>query len=95
LRPPVNGRLAFFRFSRPSIQIRGQLSCGGSSVVELCCFSRHHFEDLLHDQRLQLERTLDEVDAACEWMLVLGRNITEDKVDTLTLLIVQHVRVTL
>jgi CRP/FNR family transcriptional regulator len=55
--------------------------------VVLCCFQRRPFEDLiLHTpnvaQRL-LEMTLDELDAAREWMLLLGRKTAREKIASL------------
>lgn len=54
------------------------------SDVTLCCFRRKPFEKLLLDtphvsQRL-LEMTLDELDAAREWMLILGRKTAREKI---------------
>ena len=54
------------------------------SDVTLCCFRRKPFEELLVDtphvsQRL-LEMTLDELDAAREWMLILGRKTAREKI---------------
>lgn len=55
--------------------------------VMLCCFRRKPFERLIEDtphvgQRL-LEMTLDELDAAREWMLVLGRKTAREKIASL------------
>jgi CRP/FNR family transcriptional regulator len=52
--------------------------------LQLCCFRRQPFQDLLVDtphvaQRL-LEMTLDELDAAREWMLLLGRKTAREKI---------------
>ncbi|MEC9346604.1 MAG: helix-turn-helix domain-containing protein [Pseudomonadota bacterium] len=52
--------------------------------VELCLFPRTPFESLLRakpdmEQRL-LEETLDELDSAREWMLLLGRKTAQEKV---------------
>src|SRR5215510_13423647 len=56
--------------------------------VELCCFSRRYFEQLLVEQpdlkQLYLERTLDQVDAAREWMLSLGCKTASEKVSPFT-----------
>jgi CRP/FNR family transcriptional regulator len=65
-----------------------------ATSVELCCLERPYFEELLQQapemkQRL-LERTLNEVDAAREWMLVLGRKTAEEKVASLILLMAQR-----
>jgi len=54
------------------------------SEVRLCIFSRSRFESLLHDtpaleQRL-LEMTLDELDSAREWMVLLGRKTAKEKI---------------
>lgn len=57
----------------------------------LCCFRRKPFERLIEQtphlgQRL-LEMTLDELDAAREWMLVLGRKTAREKIASLLYLI--------
>lgn len=62
--------------------------------VVLCCFRRKPFETLVHDtphiaQRL-LEMTLDELDAAREWMLVLGRKTAREKVASLLAIIARR-----
>lgn len=57
----------------------------------LCCFRRRPFEKLIEQtphvgQRL-LEMTLDELDAAREWMLVLGRKTAREKIASLLYMI--------
>nr|WP_244900039.1 Crp/Fnr family transcriptional regulator [Roseovarius aestuarii] len=57
------------------------------SDLVMCCFRKKQFEDLVHStphiaQRL-LEMTLDELDAAREWMLVLGRKNAREKIASL------------
>lgn len=57
----------------------------------LCCFRRKPFEKLIEQtphvgQRL-LEMTLDELDAAREWMLVLGRKTAREKIASLLYMI--------
>ena len=52
--------------------------------VLLCCFRRKPFEEIMQrtphiGQRL-LEMTLDELDAAREWMLLLGRKTAREKI---------------
>lgn len=52
--------------------------------VTLCCFRRKPFQKVIADtphisQRL-LEMTLDELDAAREWMLILGRKTAREKI---------------
>ncbi len=57
------------------------------SDVTMCCFRRKPFEDLLGttpaiSERL-LEMTMDELDAAREWMLILGRKTAREKIASL------------
>lgn len=59
--------------------------------VTLCCFRRKPFERMLNDtphlsQRL-MEMALDELDAARDWMLLLGRKTAREKIASLLLLI--------
>src|SRR5581483_11811089 len=65
-----------------------------ATAVELCCFNRRQLEELMHEQaslkQLFLERTLDEVDAVREWMLLLGRKSAGEKVAALILHIAQR-----
>ncbi|WBU61409.1 transcriptional regulator FnrL [Paracoccus albus] len=54
------------------------------SDLQLCCFRRQPFEQMMRDNpripsRL-LEMTLDELDAAREWLLVLGRKSAREKI---------------
>ena len=54
--------------------------------VTLCCFARRPFEKLVDEtphvaQRL-MELALDELDAARDWMLLLGRKTAREKVAT-------------
>ncbi|MEY3003057.1 MAG: hypothetical protein RLZZ491_233 [Pseudomonadota bacterium] len=52
--------------------------------VQLCCFRRVPFQDMLvntpHVSQRLLEMTLDELDAAREWMLLLGRKTAREKI---------------
>ena len=54
------------------------------SDVTLCSFRRKPFEELLvetpHISQRLLEMTLDELDAAREWMLILGRKTAREKI---------------
>ena len=64
------------------------------SDLTLCCFRRKPFEKLLHStphisQRL-LEMTLDELDAAREWMLVLGRKTAREKIASLLAIVARR-----
>jgi len=62
--------------------------------VTLCCFRKRPFEALMIrtpsiGQRL-LEMTLDELDAAREWMLLLGRKTAREKIATLLAIIIRR-----
>src|SRR6185295_10185555 len=62
--------------------------------VQLCCYARGYFENFLQERaelkQALLERTLDSVDAARDWMLLLGRKNAREKVAALLLLILQR-----
>ncbi len=65
-----------------------------NSDLMLCCFRRKPFERLIVDtppigQRL-LEMTLNELDAAREWMLILGRKTAREKIASLLTIIAQR-----
>ncbi len=60
----------------------------------ICCFRRRPFEQLLFNtphigQRL-LEMALDELDAAREWMLLLGRKTAREKIASLIAIIARR-----
>ncbi|MEQ9695294.1 transcriptional regulator FnrL [Shimia sp. SDUM112013] len=60
----------------------------------MCCFRKKPFEQLMMEtphiaQRL-LEMTLDELDAAREWMLVLGRKTAREKIASLLSIIARR-----
>jgi CRP/FNR family transcriptional regulator len=59
-------------------------SAEAANDVEICSFSNAAFERLTNEypdlQHKLFERTLDELDAAREWMLLLGRKTAEEKV---------------
>lgn len=58
-----------------------------STDLMMCCFRRKPFEEVMvrtpHIERRLLEMTLDELDAAREWMLVLGRKTAREKLASL------------
>lgn len=65
-----------------------------ASDVEVCMFPNEAFERLINiypelKHRL-FERTLDELDAAREWMLLLGRKTAEEKVASFLLLLARR-----
>lgn len=60
----------------------------------MCCFRKKPFEDLMertpHIAHRLLEMTLDELDAAREWMLVLGRKTAREKIASLLAIIARR-----
>lgn len=65
-----------------------------TSDLMLCCFRRKPFERLLIDNpriagRL-LEMTLDELDAARDWLLLLGRKSAREKIASLLMILARR-----
>ena len=62
-----------------------------TSDLVMCCFRKKPFEELIavtpHIAQRLLEMTLDELDAAREWMLVLGRKTAREKIASLLAII--------
>ncbi len=62
--------------------------------VELCCFMQKPFEALLRDypalEHRLFENTLDELDAAREWLVLLGRKTAIEKVASFLLMLVRR-----
>jgi CRP/FNR family transcriptional regulator, anaerobic regulatory protein len=62
--------------------------------VVMCCFRRKPFEQMLertpHLGARLLQMTLDELDAAREWMLVLGRKTAREKIASLISIIARR-----
>ncbi|GAA6201994.1 transcriptional regulator FnrL [Aquicoccus sp. SU-CL01552] len=62
--------------------------------VVMCCFRKKPFEDMMirtpHIAHRLLEMTLDELDAAREWMLVLGRKTAREKIASLLSIIARR-----
>ncbi|KZY36870.1 transcriptional regulator [Roseovarius sp. HI0049] len=60
----------------------------------MCCFRRKPFEEMMvvtpHIAQRLLEMTLDELDAAREWMLVLGRKTAREKIASLLSIIARR-----
>lgn len=60
----------------------------------MCCFRKKPFEKLMvetpHIAQRLLEMTLDELDAAREWMLVLGRKTAREKIASLLSIIARR-----
>ena len=64
------------------------------SDLTICCFRKSPFEDLMtttpHIGTRLLEMTLDELDSAREWMLVLGRKTAREKIASLLAIIARR-----
>ncbi|SMH48295.1 CRP/FNR family transcriptional regulator, anaerobic regulatory protein [Maritimibacter sp. HL-12] len=62
--------------------------------LTICCFRKRPFEDLMtttpHIGARLLEMTLDELDSAREWMLVLGRKTAREKIASLLAIIARR-----
>lgn len=62
--------------------------------ITLCCFEREPFEKLVeqtpHVAHRLIELTLDELDAARDWMLLLGRKTAREKIATFVEMLVQR-----
>ena len=60
----------------------------------MCCFRKKPFEEMMnatpHIAQRLLEMTLDELDAAREWMLVLGRKTAREKIASLLSIIARR-----
>lgn len=65
-----------------------------TSDLVMCCFRRKPFENMInstpHVAHRLLEMTLDELDAAREWMLVLGRKTAREKIASLLAIIARR-----
>ena len=66
---------------RPSRDVAAYNATAATRVV-MCCFRRKPFEQMMrqtpHVAHRLLEMTLDELDAAREWMLLLGRKTARE-----------------
>lgn len=62
--------------------------------VTLCCFKRRPFQQLIdevpHISQRVMEMALDELDAAREWMVLLGRKTAREKIATFIEMIVRR-----
>jgi len=75
---------------------RGTIDYDITAVTELtvCCFHKKPFEKMLvdypHVRERLLEMALDELDAARDWMLLLGRKTARERIASLIALIVKR-----
>jgi CRP/FNR family transcriptional regulator len=65
-----------------------------ASDVTLCCFDRGPFQQLLtdmpHISQRMIELAMDELDAARDWMLLLGRKTATEKIATFVEMVVRR-----
>jgi CRP/FNR family transcriptional regulator len=78
------------RPGRPSVAF----DVTATTDLVMCCFRKKPFEDMMsstpHIAQRLLEMTLDELDAAREWMLVLGRKTAREKIASLIAIIARR-----
>ena len=78
---------------RPGRQIAPYDVMATTDLV-MCCFRRKPFEEMMsttpHVAQRLLEMTLDELDAAREWMLLLGRKTAREKIASLLAIIARR-----
>ena len=62
--------------------------------ILMCCFRRKPFEEMMlrtpHVAQRLLEMTLDDLDAAREWMLLLGRKTAREKIASLLAIVARR-----
>lgn len=83
---------------RPGRQL-ATFDVDATTEVTLCRFDRKPFEKTLleipHLHKRMLEMALDELDAAREWMLLLGRKTAREKIASLLVIIARRQNITL
>jgi CRP/FNR family transcriptional regulator len=77
-----------------AMRARAEYDAVAATDVTLCVFQRRPFEGLLRDkpvlEKRLLEMTLDELDAAREWLLLLGRKTAREKVASFVLMLARR-----
>jgi CRP/FNR family transcriptional regulator, anaerobic regulatory protein len=77
---------------------RSPYDAEAATEVQLCTYPTHQFEALMKEfpgiEHRLFERTLDELDAAREWMLMLGRKSAREKLASLVLMIARRSQAT-
>jgi CRP/FNR family transcriptional regulator len=73
---------------------RSPYDAEAATEVHLCTYPTHQFEALMKEfpgiEHRLFERTLDELDSAREWMLMLGRKSAREKLASLLLMIAKR-----
>lgn len=77
---------------------QGPYYAEAATEVELCCFCQADFEKMLMDhldmKQHLFEHTLDKLDTAHDWMVVLGRKTAEERVASLLYLLATRSKLT-
>ncbi|AMX99054.1 Crp/Fnr family transcriptional regulator [Mesorhizobium ciceri] len=76
-------------------KVESEISAEAATVVTLCSFPKPALERMMKDspelERRLLKQTLDELDAAREWMVTLGRKTASEKVASFLLMIALNI----
>ncbi|MDX2308406.1 MAG: Crp/Fnr family transcriptional regulator [Hyphomicrobium sp.] len=95
-RQQIVGLLFPSQFLGKTITGRASYSAEAATNARLCTFNRDQFNGILRAhpslEKRMFEHTLDELDSAREWMLLLGRKTAAEKVASLLVLIARHSR---
>ncbi len=77
-----------------AMRIRAEYDAVAATDVTLCQFQRKPFETLLREtprlEQRMLQMTLDELDAAREWLLLLGRKTAREKLASFLLMLARR-----
>lgn len=70
------------------------LTAEAATDLDLCCFQGNLFETILKDhpelEHALLQRTLDDLDTARDWMFMIGRKTAEERVASLLLMMARR-----
>ena len=95
-RSPADGRAPAAVGFRRVVRVAPTAAFDVTATTDLvmCCFRKKPFEELMattpHIAQRLLEMTLDELDAAREWMLLLGRKTAREKIASLISIIARR-----
>jgi CRP/FNR family transcriptional regulator len=74
---------------------RSAIVAEATTNLELCCFSKSAFENVMREhpplEEALLRRALDDLDASREWMFLLGRKTARERVASLLLQIAERI----
>jgi CRP/FNR family transcriptional regulator len=77
-----------------AMRARAEFDAIAATDVTLCLFQRRQFEQLLRDkpalEKRLLEMTLNELDAARDWLLLLGRKTAREKLASFVLMLARR-----